>query len=108
MSTWKNETDTRNHLLAWVIWAVGIVIGLTLLWVYVVNPLVVNKDAQTLDNSYGAQTARIAAARQAIVAIEATTGKGQQAALTNQACRLIADVNNRPDDLTTFYVAHCG
>jgi hypothetical protein len=107
MSGWREDAEERNYATAWIVWGVGILVVLILGWAFILRPLLVSKDAETLQDSYGAQQAKIAGARQAVVAFNASDDEGQRQALANQACALIVDINDKPQDLVAFSDEEC-
>jgi hypothetical protein len=107
VSAWGSDTSDRNRATVWVIWAFVLVAAVTLAWVFLVNPLLVDKKGDTYRDSYGSEVARIDAARQGVVAYEAAVDEGQRKALVNQVCALIADTDEVPSDLTAWKGEHC-
>jgi cytoskeletal protein RodZ len=106
---YRDQAKDGVNVIVWLIVATVVIGGLALLWVYVFNPLLINKNAQNLQQSYGAQTANIDAARNAITASQVTTSVGAKRALVIQACNEISNVQvqNRTPDITAFYSQNC-
>ena len=76
-------------------------------YLFFVKEYVVDKQGDIYRDSYGSEVARVDAARQAVVAFNATEVAGQRAALANQACALIADTQEVPSDLQQFAALNC-
>lgn len=111
MSGYDNYGDRPRNDMAritkWTLFGVVLVAAVSLLWVYVVSPLLISRNAENLQRTYGAQSAKIDAAREAITAATVATNQASKKALTIQACHLIADVNNPPADLASFEATDC-
>ena len=106
---YRDQAKDGINIIVWIVVAVAVIAAITLAWVYWINPLLINKNAQNLQNSYGAQTANIEAARNAITASKVTTVDANKKALTIQACNEISNINvqNRTSDLVEFYSTNC-